>query len=431
MSTNLREFKIKPLQKKYIEMGLVALVTTLVVMVIAGSLLWGNRTKIISLLAGSYMAQTSENPLAGSSPVPFTEESFVVNAVKRANPAVVSISITKDVPTYETYYSPSPTNPFGDMFGGNDFFNQFFQQQVPQQKQNGTEKQEVGGGSGFIITDDGLIVTNRHVVADEDADYTVYTNDGKKYTAKVLARDQILDIAVIKIDAPIGGLPYLELGDSDSLELGQSVVAIGNALAEFKNSVSVGVVSGLSRSIVAGDAFAGTSEQLDRVIQTDAAINPGNSGGPLLNLRGQVIGINVAVVQGSSNIGFALPINSVKSVISSVKETGKIIRPYLGIRYTEITPELKDANKLAVDYGVLIQRGEDKNDLAVIPGSPADKVGIVENDIILELDGVKLDEDHSLALMIRDKKVGDTVTLKVLSKGVEKTVQVKLEAAPE
>jgi serine protease Do len=430
MSTNPREFKIKPLPKKYIEMGLVALATTLVVMVIVGGLLWGNRTKIISLLAGSYMAQTNENLFDGSSTVPFTEESFVVNAVKRANPAVVSITITKDVPTYETYYSPSPTNPFGDMFGSNDFFNQFFQQQVPQQKQNGTEKKEVGGGSGFIITSDGLVVTNRHVVADEDADYTVYTNDGKKYTAKVLARDQILDIAVIKIDAPIGGLPYLELGDSDSLELGQSVVAIGNALAEFKNSVSVGVVSGLSRSIVAGDGL-GASEQLDRVIQTDAAINPGNSGGPLLNLRGQVIGINVAVVQGSSNIGFALPINSVKSVISSVKETGKIIRPYLGIRYTEITPELKDANKLAVDYGVLIQRGEDKNDLAVIPGSPADKVGIVENDIILELDGVKLDEDHSLALMIRDKKVGDTVTLKILSKGVEKTVQIKLEAAPE
>ncbi len=430
MPNDLREFKIKPIPKKYIEMGLVALATTLVVMVIVVGLLWGNRTKIITLLAGSYMTQTNENPLTGSSTVPFTEESFVVSAVKRANPAVVSIIITKDVPTYETYYSPSPTNPFGDMFGSNDFFNQFFQQQVPQQKQNGTEKKEVGGGSGFIITSDGLVVTNRHVVADEDADYTVYTNDGKKYTAKVLARDQILDIAVIKIDAPIGGLPYLELGDSDSLELGQSVVAIGNALAEFKNSVSVGVVSGLSRSIVAGDGL-GASEQLDRVIQTDAAINPGNSGGPLLNLRGQVIGINVAVVQGSSNIGFALPINSVKSVISSVKETGKIIRPYLGIRYTEITPELKDANKLAVDYGVLIQRGEDKNDLAVIPGSPADKVGIVENDIILELDGVKLDEDHSLALMIRDKKVGDTVTLKILSKGVEKTVQIKLEAAPE
>jgi serine protease Do len=167
----------------------------------------------------------------------------------------------------------------------------------------------------------------------------------------------------------------------------------------------VGVVSGLSRSLTAGDN-AGQSERLDKVIQTDAAINPGNSGGPLLNLKGQVIGINVAVVQGSSNVGFALPINSVKSVIDSVIKTGKIERPYVGIRYVNVTADLKEKNNLTVDYGILVQRGATATDLAVIPGSPADKAGIVENDIILSVDGTKIDADQNFTSLIRYKKVG-------------------------
>jgi serine protease Do len=221
----------------------------------------------------------------------------------------------------------------------------------------------------------------------------------------------------------------LSLGDSDSLKLGQSVIAIGNALGQFQNTVSLGVVSGLSRSIVAGDQ--GSSEALDQVIQTDAAINPGNSGGPLLNLNGQVVGIDTAIVEGSQNIGFALPINDIKTVISSVQATGKIIRPYLGIRYEEITPDIQSANNLSVDYGDLVIKGETASDLAVIPGSPADKAGIVENDIILEVDGVKLDQDHDLAQMVRAKSVGDIVKLTILDKGVQKTVSVTLVAAPQ
>jgi serine protease Do len=190
------------------------------------------------------------------------------------------------------------------------------------------------------------------------------------------------------------------------------------------------VVSGLSRSITAGDG-GGQSEFLDKVIQTDAAINPGNSGGPLLNLSGKVIGVNVAVAQGSQSIGFALPINSIKSVVESVKTTGKIVRPYIGIRYVAVTPELKEKNNLSVDYGILVSKGATSSDLAIIPGSPANKAGIVENDIILELDGKKLDEDQDFATLIRQKQVGDTVKLRILSKGVEKNVQVKLETAPE
>ncbi len=272
-----------------------------------------------------------------------------------------------------------------------------------------------------------MIVTNRHVIEDKTAEYTVFTNDGKKHTATVVARDSVLDIALIKIDG--SGYSYLSLGDSDSLNLGQSVIAIGNALGQFKNSVSVGVVSGLSRSITAGDNN-GQSESLSNVIQTDAAINPGNSGGPLLDISGKVVGVNVAIVQGSENIGFALPINSVKSVINSVKATGKIIRPYLGIRYVPVTQDLKDKNNLTVDYGDLVGKGKTASDLAVIPGSPADKAGIVENDIILEIDGQKLDQDHDLATIVRNKNVGDTVTLTVLDKGIQKDIPVKLEAAP-
>jgi len=334
----------------------------------------------------------------------------------------VSIIISKEVPKYEAYIDPNQQqNPFGDLFP-DFFFN------VPQYRQNGTEKKEIGGGSGFFVSSDGLIVTNKHVVDQKDVEYTVFTNDGKKHIAKVTARDPILDIALIKIEG--SNFPYLSLGNSDSLQVGQSVIAIGNALAEYRNTVSVGVISGLARSVTAGDS-SGNTELLDHVIQTDAAINPGNSGGPLLDLSGRVIGVNVAIAQGSQNIGFALPINSVKSAIESVKNTGKIVRPYLGIRYVSINSEMKEKNNLSVDYGVLVKAGATASELAVIPGSPADKAGIVENYIILEINGTKLDDKATLASLIRQKNIGDVITLKILHKGVEKTVQVTLEVAKD
>lgn len=366
---------------------------------------------------------TSQTELPSYEVVP--EEARVVSIVEKANPAVVSIVITKNVPILEQYYQKF--NPFGD-----DFWNQFFGDDfgfvIPRLRQKGTQKQEVGGGTGFFISPDGLIVTNKHVVSDNDAEYTVLTNDGKKYDAKVLAKDSMLDIAILKIKGD--NFPYLTLGDSSKLKLGQTVIAIGNALGEFRNSVSVGVISGLSRTISASD-YSGNVESLDEVIQTDAAINPGNSGGPLLDLNGKVIGVNVAMERGAENIAFALPINALKPVIDSVKQYGEIIRPYLGIRYTVITEELKQKNHLPVDYGVIVTRGNNPNELAVIPGSPADKAGIQENDIILEADGIKLTPDKSLANIIRQKKVGDVIKLKILHKGQEKTVEVKLEKAPQ
>ncbi len=346
-----------------------------------------------------------------------SQEDLVVNAVKKAKPAVVSVIITKDVPILEQYYE----DPFRDFFGGQSPF------QVPKFRENGTEKKEVGGGSGFIVSEDGYIVTNKHVVSDEKAEYTVFLNDGEKYTAKVIARDSLNDIAILKIEAK--DLPYLKFANSDKLEIGQSAIAIGSPLVEFKNSVSVGVVSGLSRSIVAGDGF-GKSEQLEGVIQTDAAINPGNSGGPLLNLKGEVIGVNVAVAS-AENIGFSLPANLVKTVFDSVKEHGKIIRPYLGVRYAQINEAFKKANNLKVDYGIIVIRGVKPEELAVIPGSPADKAGLKENDIILEIDGEKITEEVNFARIVAEKKVGDKLKLKVLAQGKEKEIEVTLEEVPE
>ena len=344
-----------------------------------------------------------------------TSGSSIADIVERVNDAVVSVIVTKDVPIYERYYESY--NPWG-IWGGFS---------IPRVRERGTEEREVGGGSGFIVSADGLVVTNRHVVDDREARYSVLTNQGKAYDAEVLARDSQLDIAVLRINSS-GTLPYLEFGSSEDLRLGESVIAIGNALFEFRNSVSVGVISGLARSIVATDS-RGRSEQLDQVIQTDAAINPGNSGGPLLNLQGQVIGVNVATSRGADNIGFALPSHVVAPVITSVKETGKIVRPYLGVRYTVVTKRLQELNNLPVDYGFLLVRGETNSELAVMPGSPADKAGLQENDIITAIDGEEM-RDKDLATWLRTKRAGDSIEIKVLSRGLEKTLNLELAETP-
>ena len=353
-----------------------------------------------------------------------TEQSQIVQVVENANPAIVSIVVTKDMPTAERYIENiDPFNPFGH------FFNRRFRFNTPQrQERRETEKKEVGGGSGFLVSKNGLVITNRHIIKDKNAEYTALANNGEKYSAKILATDNASDIAILKIEGE--DFPYLEFGNSDALKPGQTVIAIGNALAEFHNSVSVGVVSGLSRSIVAGDQY-GQTDLLEGVIQTDAAINPGNSGGPLLDITGKVIGVNVAVQQRAENIGFALPGNVVKSVAESVKEHGEIIKPFLGVRYIQVTKTLKERNNLPVDYGVLVIRGKTAEDLAVIPGSPADKAGITENDIILEIDDTKITTKTSLASIIRKKKINQKITLKIVHKNKEKKVEAVLEKAPK
>jgi len=349
---------------------------------------------------------------------PLRQDEMIIRAVEEVSPAVVSIVASKDVPVIERYYV--------DPFGNDPFFRQFFGNgsglQVPQYRQKGTQKQEVSSGTGFIVSPDGLVLTNRHVVADIEAEFTVLMNDGRKKPAKVLARDATQDLAVLKIEG--NNLPAVRFGDSGQAKIGQAVIAIGNALGQFRNTVSVGVISGLERSITAGGG-GGETESLQELIQTDAAINPGNSGGPLLNVYGEVIGINTAIAQGAENIGFAIPINSAKRDVASVKAHGKIIYPFLGIRYVMVSKEMADREKLGRDYGARVVKGD--TEPAVVAGSPADKAGIKDGDMILHINGERINLSHTLASLIQKYQVGDEITLKIFRDGKESDVKIKLE----
>jgi len=304
-----------------------------------------------------------------------TEESGVIAAVAKVSPAVVSIVSTRDARGF-----------FGDVW------------------------EQKGGGTGFVLTNDGLIATNKHVVADSEATYTVITNDGKNYSAKILARDPSNDFAVVKIEAE--NLPVATLGNSADLQVGQNVIAIGNTLGEYQNTVTTGVVSAIGRSVSAGDGLM-QSENLEDVIQTDAAINPGNSGGPLVNIAGQVIGINTAIDRGGQLVGFAIPINNVQTAIDGIIREGKIVRPYIGIRFIPITKDFATLNKLASDHGALIYSG-DPSLLSVLPDSPAQKIGLKEMDIITKINNQDIDESHSLNSLLAKYKPGDEVSLTVL-----------------
>src|SRR4030043_314111 len=255
------------------------------------------------------------------------EESVVIDVAEKVSPSVVTVQIAIE---------KSLINPFGlelEPFGFS----------LPP-TQGETEKVEQDIGSGFIISQDGLIVTNKHVVSNLQAEYKVITNDDQSYNVQKIYRDPVNDLAILKIEAK--GLQPVEMGDSDQLKAGQFVIAIGTALGEFRHTVTTGVVSGLGRGIPAGSPYEGYVEQLDNVIQTDAAINPGNSGGPLLNSAGQVIGINVAVAAGGQNIGFALPINMVRDSLANFQKTGSFERPYLGVRYRQISQDLALLNEV-------------------------------------------------------------------------------------
>ena len=337
------------------------------------------------------------------------EKSPVVEIAKKICPAVITIVISRDLPKIEGFYF----FPFGDQ--------KFI---VPKVEQGKKEKTKIGGGSGFIISPDGLILTSQHVVGDPQADYTIILEPKKKYPAKVLSRDPINDIAILKIDAD--NLPYLELGDSEGIELGEAVIAIGNALGEFHDTVSTGVVSGLSRYITAYSGLTRQAERLRGLIQTDAAINPGNSGGPLVNMEGKVIGINTATIMGAQNIGFAIPINYAKKDLEEIKKYGEIKRPFLGVKYVILDKEISEANKLPVNYGALIVR-EALGESAVVKDSAADKAGLKEYDIILECNNEKITIDNSLAEILQKLKVDEEISLKVLREGKEINLKVKLE----
>jgi S1-C subfamily serine protease len=355
--------------------------------------------------------------------LPYLEKE-ITGVVKKASPAVVSIVVSKYVPIIERYYS----NPFEEFELPPElepFFK--FEFQVPKYRTKGYEKQEVGGGTGFIVSPDGLILTNKHVVDDDKAEYTVYLNDGRKFKAKILLKHPVDDLALIKIDAY--NLPTLPLGNSDNLQIGEFVIAIGNALGEFQNTVSFGVISGLKRNIVASDTF-GKTQRLEDLIQTDAAINYGNSGGPLINIYGEVIGVNTAIVSGAQNIGFAIPINRAKRMIEEWKTKGKVEIPFLGIKYVLVDEKVKERFNLPYAYGAYVYT-EIKSDKAVIPNSPAERAGIKEGDLILEIDGEKITLQNTLAAAVRKKRVGDVVTLKIWRDGKILEIKVTLGKLPE
>ena len=336
------------------------------------------------------------------------EKSPIVEVAKKVCPGVITIVISKDLPKIEGFYSFP--------FGGQEF--------VIPKIEKGKEKTKIGGGSGFIVSSDGYVLTCSHVVSDPEADYTVIVDPQYKYRAKILAKDPLVDVAILKIDGK--NFPFLELGDSGQIELGETVVAIGNPLGEFEDTLSAGIVSGLSRKITACSGVPFKATSLRGLIQTDAAINPGNSGGPLVNLEGKTIGINTAMVMGAQNIGFAIPIDYAKKILEEVKKYGKIKRPFLGVRYIILNQEIAKANKLPVDYGALIVR-ESLGESALVKGSAADKAGLKEYDIILESSGEKITQENPLADLLQKFKISDEISLKVLREGKEITLKVKLE----
>jgi len=325
------------------------------------------------------------------------EESSVIDVVKNVGPSVVTVSATAPQRTVIQF------SPFGGFTKGTA----------------GGTSQDIG--SGFMVSKDGLIVTNKHVVADATLTYKVSTPDGKTYDVKSISRDPNNDIAVIKIDAT--GLKPVELGDSANLQVGQFVIAIGTALGEFRNTVTTGVISGLGRGIEAGEDFSGYVERLDNVIQTDAAINPGNSGGPLLNSAGQVIGINVAIAQGANNVAFSIPINTVKDALTLFNQNGKFpAKPYIGVEYQMLSQQVALLNQ--VPQGAYV--------VNVVAASPAQKAGVEVGDVIFKIDGVALDDaSGGLGKVISGKKVGDTVKLSIWRSGTQKDVSVTLVEAAQ
>lgn len=332
------------------------------------------------------------------------EESTVISVIENALPSVVTIGIMKTT-TGQGTLEFDPFNPFGGF------------RRVP-----GTERKiEQNIGSGFIVAGNGLIITNKHVVADTEATYKVLTNDSKTYNVENIYRDPLNDLALLKISA--SGLKPLPLGDSTKLKLGQMAVAIGTPLGEFTNTATTGIVSGLGRGITAGSPFEGFVEKLDDVIQTDAAISPGNSGGPLLNSKGQVIGVNTAIAQEGQNIGFAIPVNLVKELLSNFEKRGSSFeRPYLGVRYQMIDRKTAIMNDLP--EGAYVE--------SVVKGSPAEKAGIQAEDIIVEINGkkVSVQDKQELGFYIAEARVGDRITVKFWRGEDQQTVSVILEASP-
>ncbi|MDC0506242.1 trypsin-like peptidase domain-containing protein, partial [Candidatus Gracilibacteria bacterium] len=331
---------------------------------------------------------------------PITLDKKITQTVKNISPSVVSIIIKKDLVVYRT-------DPWG-----------FFRQPL------GSVERKVGGGTGFFVSKDGKIITNKHVVSDIDATYTVIASDNKEYDANVIATDPRNDIAILQIsdkDMPsVPGFEPLEfIENKDEIQLGQFAIAIGNALAEFENSVSLGIVSGKNRTI------ADDSVGLSGLIQTDAAINPGNSGGPLLNLDGRVIGMNTLIIGDSEGVGFAITLTKsrLEYILKSIADSGRIKRAFLGINYISITPGIKNEFSLGSDNGVYIL---DKPG-SVVTGSNAQSAGLEPGDVITTINDIEINSKNTLPNTLDNKIPGDILKLKVIKKsGDQKTISLEL-----
>jgi serine protease Do len=289
-------------------------------------------------------------------------------------------------------------------------------------------------GTGFIISTDGTIVTNRHVVPEGTSSVSVTLADGTKYdNVQVVGRTSAsssIDVAFLKIPDLNGKhLVPVTLGDSTKMQVGDRVIAIGNALGQFQNTVTSGILSGYGRDVQAGDTSGTSSENLTDLFQTDAAINEGNSGGPLVNINGEVIGVNTAVASGAQNIGFSIPINDIKGLVTGVLDTGKLEQPYLGVRYISLTADVAYRYNLNTNQGAYIAPSTDGTP-SIISGSPAEKAGLKEKDIITKVNNISLDDRTNLTAALSRFKVGDKVTLKVVRGNKTMQITVALEAAP-
>lgn len=351
-----------------------------------------------------YLSRLPES--AQESPNAIVQETYsYTEAWETAAPAVVSIIALKDLSEYYNNNFSFFTPPAVDEEG----------------------LSQVSSGSGFIVDPKGLIVTNRHVVLDEEAEYVVVLEDGTELDAEVKARDTLNDIALVQIieeDDRLGSLPSLSFADSDAIQIGDPVMAIGNALGEYAQTTTAGIVSARNRHIMAGGLPGNSAESLVGLLQTDAAINPGNSGGPLVNLMGEVIGMNTAIDNKAEGIGFAIPSKDIEQVLHSYEEFGRIVRPFLGVRFVLINQGTQERLKLDVDHGAYLIGDEEAGLSALVPDSPAEKAGLQEKDVILAVNGKDIDESFSLPNALAEYSVGETVTLSVWRAG--ETLELKL-----
>jgi serine protease Do len=325
------------------------------------------------------------------------EESATIHVVDEVTPAVVSVVVRRSredvVKSYQAQQIVSDLQ-FSD---------------IPLSEAEAKKIVDVSSGTGFFVAEDGLVLTNRHVVDVPNGMLFIVTNEGRELPATLVDTDLILDIALLRVAGK--GFPVVSLGDSDKIRIGQTAIAIGNTLSEFRNTVTKGVVSGINRRVTAGFAISG-SEVIEKAIQTDAAINPGNSGGPLINLIGEVIGVNAAVSFDGQAVAFAIPINQVKRAIEDVKQSGRIMRPWLGVHYVLIDA---DPSLPSFTIGAKIVKGN--QDSGVVKNGPSEKAGLREGDIMIALDGTSFTEGKALAELITPHHPGDQIKIQYIRGG--------------